>query len=766
MLTRTTRPAARAIEAESHASGGTGWTLYLLALLLCGAALGSAVLENRPPRPLPIDSDVRAFSAERALEVLSGLMGDGEPHPIGSAANRAVRERIVFQLVALGYQPEIQRHFVCSTFRRYCGELENVLARLDGHDASGAVLLNSHYDTQPATPGASDPMAGVAALLEIARLLHGGPAPRQSVIFLFNDGEEAGLLGSTAFVEHHPWAREVRAVVNLDARGSRGPSLLASTIGDDRRLVRHYAARAPHPAGSSLLPALVSQLPNQNDLTVFDRLDVPGALVGYIGGFRNYHSATDTFANTDPGSLQQHGETALAMATGLAEDDLSDAEPGGAVFFPFLGTVASWPESWSIFLATLAFVLVVTAIGRRWRRREVGVADLLWGLLGAGLGIAAGGAGGLGADKVRQTIVAIPSDWVADPAPTVLAVWCGAIVGTSLVGALLRRRAGIWGAWGAASLLWASAALALAILLPGASFLAIFPALAAGIAGQFRGGMAALALAVTAVWAWLTPLWFLHDLAGRAAPTVVARVVGLLWIGLAPLLPVRPMRYAVPIVAAALAGALLFLASRLPTFTGEQPQFLSLIHVSDVGERKSSWLATGYPLPEALAEAGGFDEEGADPLPWSRVEQGSTAAAPWVEVAGPELREIETTPEAGGRRVRATLVSPRGAPLAQVVLSDPARLAWARLAGEEVPPDQTPYPLYRDGFDALTLWTLPPAGIEIVLSVKGDEPLELILLDRSYDLPTVAAKLVAARPATAAPNQNGDSTIVIRRQSI
>jgi hypothetical protein len=767
MLTRATRPAA--IEAEPNASGGAGWTPYLLALLLCAAALGNAVLQDRPPRPAPVDAPPRAFSAGRAQEVLRELMGDGSPHPIGSAANRAVRERIILHLVARGYQPEIQRRFVCSAFRRYCGEVENVLARLEGSDASGAVLLNSHYDTQPATPGASDPMAGVAALLEIARAMRDAPPPRQSVIFLFNDGEEAGLLGATAFVEHHPWARDVRAVVNLDARGSRGPSLLASTIGDDRRLVRHYAARAPHPAGSSLLPTLISLLPNQNDLTVFERLGVPGALVGYLGGFRNYHSATDTLANTDPGSLQQHGETALAVVSGLADDDLSDPETGRVVFFPLAGTVAWWPEGWSILLASLALVLVVTAIARRSRRGDVGAGELLWGLLGAVLGIAAGGAGGLVADKVRQAIVAIPSDWVADPVPSVLAVWCGAIAGSSAVGALLRRRAGVWGAWGAVSLVWAGSAIALALLLPGASFLAVFPALAAGLLGQLRRGVTALALAVVAVWVWLPPLWFLHELAGLAAPTVAALVVGSLWIGLAPLLPVRRMRYAVPVAAAALAGVLLVIAARMPTFTAEQPQFLSLVHVSDADERKGWWLATGYPLPEALSAAGGFANEAddaSDPLPWSRIEQGSVATAPWVELHGPQLREIETAPEEGGRRVRATLASSRRAPLVQIVLRDPSRLASARVAGEELPPDQTPYPLYRDGFDAITIWTLPAEGIVVELSVKGDEPLELILVDRSYDLPKQAAPLIAARPPTAAPNQNGDSTIVIHRQVV
>ena len=43
--------------------------------------------------------------------------------------------------------------------------------------------------------------------------LPAGAAPMERV-------EEAGLLGATAFVEHHPWAADVMGFVNLEARGS------------------------------------------------------------------------------------------------------------------------------------------------------------------------------------------------------------------------------------------------------------------------------------------------------------------------------------------------------------------------------------------------------------------------------------------------------------------------------------------------------------------------------------------------------------------
>ena len=181
-----------------------------------------------------------------------------------------MRQRIVDQLKALGHEPQVQSRFVCGDYRHYCGTVHNVLARLSGTGDGSAILLNAHYDTQPATPGANDCMTGVASLLEIARVLGDAEQLATDVVLLFNDGEEAGLLGATVFVEHHAWARDISAAINLEARGSGGPSMPAYTIGDDRELLRLHLgdARRPSP-GSAFLGALTRLLPLDNDLTIF-----------------------------------------------------------------------------------------------------------------------------------------------------------------------------------------------------------------------------------------------------------------------------------------------------------------------------------------------------------------------------------------------------------------------------------------------------------------------------------------------------------------
>src|SRR5690606_20320981 len=97
---------------------------------------------------------------------------------------------------------------------------------IPGERRTGALALAAHYDSVPAGPGAGDDGAGVAALLEIARVLVREPPPRRSVWLWFTDGEEMGLLGARALVSEPELIANVEVVVNLEARGTSGPSLM------------------------------------------------------------------------------------------------------------------------------------------------------------------------------------------------------------------------------------------------------------------------------------------------------------------------------------------------------------------------------------------------------------------------------------------------------------------------------------------------------------------------------------------------------------
>ena len=147
------------------------------------------------------------------MEVLETLYADGVTHPIGSENNQRHKERILEYLRDLGYDPQVQRTFACRSSRA-CGHVENILARLEGTGSGKAVLLAVHYDSVGAGPSVSDDGVAVAAALEIARILKEGPPLTNDVIFLIDDGEEAGLLGAIGFAAEHPWAAAGESTVS------------------------------------------------------------------------------------------------------------------------------------------------------------------------------------------------------------------------------------------------------------------------------------------------------------------------------------------------------------------------------------------------------------------------------------------------------------------------------------------------------------------------------------------------------------------------
>jgi hypothetical protein len=92
----------------------------------------------------------------------------------------------------------------------------NILGILRGADprlSKQAVLLSAHLDhlgvKSPAQGdaiynGADDDASGVTAILELARVLTGGPRPKRTVVFALFGSEEIGGYGARYFLNHPP----------------------------------------------------------------------------------------------------------------------------------------------------------------------------------------------------------------------------------------------------------------------------------------------------------------------------------------------------------------------------------------------------------------------------------------------------------------------------------------------------------------------------------------------------------------------------------
>lgn len=227
-------------------------------LAVLGFLLLVTLLALRPlplPEPAAAGAAAAEFSAGRALGHLERIAR--RPHPVGSEEHDRVRDELLGQLTALGFQTRVQeatatRVFQVGTVRTaWAGRMQNVLGRRKGSDSTGALLLVSHYDSAPSSPGASDSGAAVAAILEIVRALAASGPLRNDLIVLFTDGEETGCLGAQAFADSDPWAADVSTVLNFDARGTRGPVLMFET-GPDNGWLLGQLAGTPYPVASSL----------------------------------------------------------------------------------------------------------------------------------------------------------------------------------------------------------------------------------------------------------------------------------------------------------------------------------------------------------------------------------------------------------------------------------------------------------------------------------------------------------------------------------
>lgn len=740
---------------------GRSLTIGVFVLLAC---LALVAWRQAPPAPLDARAPATAFSAERAAATLARLLGDGAPHPLGSAAQAAVRARLEAELRALGLAPELQTAFVCSDGGT-CAHVENVLAVREGQQPGPLVLLMAHYDSVPAGPGAADDGAGSAALLEVARALGTAPAPRHGLVLLFTDGEEAGLLGAQAFADEHPLMRRVGVTVNVEARGTAGQSLLFETSGPGSAwLAAQAAAALERPAASSLFAAIYERMPNDTDLSVLKRRSVPGLNFAFVGEPRRYHTPRDDLAHLDRGSLQHHGDNLLALARQLSQADLPGAAgPGRSVFFDLLGRwLVRWPEGLTPWLAGLAAALLLASA----RGRGTGAAGLALTLVALATALVAAAAAQYAVGGLWRITAPGIRPWIAQPAGAQAAVWGTGLLGAALGGLLARWRSSPSERAFALGLAWSLAALAVALLLPGASYVVLVPALAAGVAAVLERRSAwALLLPLAASALVILPLQLsLAETLGLPAAPLGAVLVALVASGLWPLLERQPGAGRLALPALLLAAAGVVTTALLPPDSADRPQGLSLTYVeeAETGAARLGAAPESERLPVAVAAAASFRPALERLVPWARRPRGFTAQVEPLHLEAPRLELLEETRAGAGRRLRLHASSPRGAPA--LILSFPVAQAPSavRMNGRQVGLSLERVRRRGGSHVNYSCLTVPPGGLEVELEL-GSTPVELILADRSLGLPGAWQAVAAARPPEAVPIHEGDTTIVLRR---
>ena len=160
-------------------------------------------------------------------------------------------------------------------------------------------------------------------MLEVARNLIETPnwSPSYSIIFLWNNAEESLQDGSHLFSTQHPIRDTVRAVVNLEAAGTKGPELLFQATSE--QMIQAYS-HVPYPYGTVVANEVFSSgiIMSDTDFRQFELyLNVTGLDMAVVGHSYFYHTRKDLVEYIEPGVAQHMAENTLALMEYLSSPE-------------------------------------------------------------------------------------------------------------------------------------------------------------------------------------------------------------------------------------------------------------------------------------------------------------------------------------------------------------------------------------------------------------------------------------------------------------
>ncbi|MGE7094185.1 M28 family peptidase [Lysinibacillus sp. NPDC048646] len=343
--------------------------LIIFAILLASLTFFISFSQFLSPSQEEVGETEQDFSSDRALNYLKEVAK--EPHPIGSSANKKVRDYIVKHFQNIDIPVEIQSKPVKDiSGGEYAIEIgaenvENIIAKIQGTSGDdNAILLTAHYDSEIETPGASDDGYGVVTIMEAARALKQMPAPKNTIYFVLTDGEEQGLLGASALQDRTDILDEVRVMLNFEARGNTGVPIMFETSSNDLKLAQLYKETVPYPVAYSFASEMYKKMPNDTDFTELKVTKKLGYNFANMGGLEAYHAEIDRVENSDEETIRHFGDYALPLVKKFMmmeekEFQALEESKGNAIYFPLMKkTLVVYSEK--LVIPLMIFLLVLT----------------------------------------------------------------------------------------------------------------------------------------------------------------------------------------------------------------------------------------------------------------------------------------------------------------------------------------------------------------------------------------------------------------------
>jgi len=377
-------------------------TFVGLIVLCCTlvAALILSILTISSPSP---ENKSDQFSAERAfshLEVIAqkqhSVFDFDEIEDVRIYLGETIDTFEHVSWARIKHSPiEVYNH---KTRERETIDIDNIYAVIPGTSGT-SMLIVAHYDSCPykekygvATEGAygaADDGYGLATMLEVMRLLNDYAKEHKlvnGVKFAFTDAEEVALGGATALVkEFSYWLKDVNIVINLEARGNKGPLYMFQTNDQNAKLIDFYS-HSGLPFSFSVAADVYKYLPNDTDFTPFLKGGYTGLNFSTLNSLRNYHTPNDNLDNACKATLQFYGKQIYPLVTEYISKDRYSApdsfvSKGNAVFFTLLpGLLISYSQTLSWILTAIVAIGLIAIAFIAIRKKAISIKKVLLAL--------------------------------------------------------------------------------------------------------------------------------------------------------------------------------------------------------------------------------------------------------------------------------------------------------------------------------------------------------------------------------------------------
>lgn len=289
------------------------WYFVLLYLLLLALMAGISMhFFWKLPNPLPDSGQPNQFHALRARSHMEDLVALGVRH-VGSQANEVHAKKLIVNKAeeirassSDKVEIEVSVQYPSGSFyidflggiTHIYQNVTNIAVRVSrkGSEKKHAFMVNAHYDSALGSVAASDDAISCGTMLEVIRCLSSEPHPllaEHAIIFLFNGAEETLLQASHGFITEHPWAKTVRAFLNLEAAGAGGKEIVFQTGPGHPWLAKLYSETVPHPHASVIAQETFQSgvIPSDTDFRIFrDFGHIPGIDTAYFINGYVYHT--------------------------------------------------------------------------------------------------------------------------------------------------------------------------------------------------------------------------------------------------------------------------------------------------------------------------------------------------------------------------------------------------------------------------------------------------------------------------------------------